>query len=127
MYIYIYMYIYIPMHIYIYIEKYVERERERDTSIYIYICKQEYIYIYIYRERERDSHLHKAQIRCSFKPALTCSVRWHDAPDLDSGRLALGNRSGALPKCRKEPVRFDSFRLRTFQKLIGSVRFGSEN
>ena len=26
---------------------------------------------------------------------------------------------------RKEPVRFDSFRFRTFRKLIGSVRFGS--
>ena len=28
---------------------------------------------------------------------------------------------------RKEPVRFDSFRFRTFRKLIGSVRFGSDN
>ena len=28
---------------------------------------------------------------------------------------------------RKEPVRFDSFRFWTFRKLIGSVRFFSEN
>ena len=28
--------------------------------------------------------------------------------------------------CRKEPVRFDSFRFRTFRKLIGLVRFGSK-
>ena len=28
---------------------------------------------------------------------------------------------------RKEPVRFDSFRLRSFRKLIGLIRFGSEN
>ena len=28
---------------------------------------------------------------------------------------------------RKEPVRFDSFRFRTFRKSIGSVRCGSEN
>ena len=27
---------------------------------------------------------------------------------------------------RKEPVRFDSFRSRTFRKLLGLVRFGSE-
>ena len=27
---------------------------------------------------------------------------------------------------RKDTVRFDSFRFQTFQKLIGSVRFGSE-
>ena len=28
---------------------------------------------------------------------------------------------------RKEPVRFDSFRFRTFRKFIGSVRFGLAN
>ena len=28
---------------------------------------------------------------------------------------------------RKEPVRFDSFRFRTFRKVFGSVRFGSDN
>ena len=34
-------------------------------------------------------------------------------------------RAGSLrSKPRKEPVRFDSFRFRTFLKLIGSVRFG---
>ena len=31
----------------------------------------------------------------------------------------------ARTSSRKEPVRFDSFRLRTFQETIGSVRFGS--
>ena len=30
------------------------------------------------------------------------------------------------PTDMKEPVRFDSFRFRTFLRLIGSVRFGSE-
>ena len=30
-------------------------------------------------------------------------------------------------KCRKEPVRFDSFRFRTFRQFTGSVRFGSVN
>ena len=30
-------------------------------------------------------------------------------------------------KNRKEPLRFDSFRFRTFRKLIGLVQFGSGN
>ena len=39
--------------------------------------------------------------------------------------LFLGHKRCVLTKCRKEPVRFDSFRFRTcFRKLIGSVRFG---
>ena len=41
---------------------------------------------------------------------------------LTARRLAL--TSGGT-QIRKEPVRFDSFRLRTFRKLIGPVRFGS--
>ena len=40
---------------------------------------------------------------------------------------AEGLRLATKHNYRKEPVRFDSFRFRTFREFIGSVRFGSEN
>ena len=39
-------------------------------------------------------------------------------------RIVIGRLKRGC-KHRKEPVRFDSSRFRTFRKLIGSVRFGS--
>ena len=60
-----------------------------------------------------------------------CAGRWQvDGPICVWAQADLGKSWRAcwkMPHGRKEPVRFDSFRFRTFRKFIGSVRFGSEN
>ena len=48
----------------------------------------------------------------------TTVIRWPRAA------AEFGRRGSYI---RREPVRFDSFRFRTFRKVIGSARFGSES
>ena len=73
------------------------------------------------------------------KPVLIQTYRHCHGHDFDCGcdyvsfcgydyrQASLLSFSYALPQrpCRKEPVRFDSFRFRSFLKFVGSVRFGS--
>ena len=63
---------------------------------------------------------------------LRSSTRWASSPATCRSRVrtrqrAVPSKMAGQPVSRKEPVRFGSVRLRTFLKLIGSVRFGSEN
>ena len=70
--------------------------------MYIYTYIYIYIYIYIPPPTERFQ---------------ASAARENDAGLRNRGVWGFG---------RKEPVRFDSFRFRTFRQFIGLVRFGSD-
>ena len=112
------VYTYIIIYIYIYRER-DYRYRFAYIYIYIYTCVYVYIYIYIYIY----SYI-----------AVICVITYRTQPREEVRSAGRTRRRETLQpdthepvhKCRKEPIRFDSFRFRTFDKFIGSVRFGSD-
>ena len=110
----VYMYICIYVYIYIY--------------IYIYIYVYTYIYIYIHTY----THTYIALRYIIVYHSISYYITLHHitlAADSKASRRACRRPTGLpvnpKPETLKKPVRFDSFRFRTFRKLIGSIRFGS--